>query len=317
MIKKIISRLKGFYNSRWGLALKIIVSISILVIFFRGIDFNSLKQLVNEISPFEIIVLLLLTVIRNYVGAVRFFYLIINKIKVSVPVLMSHYFQASFFNNFLPTAIGGDVLRVFLLSDYGYSKGESTLYIFIERLIGFYALIFISFTSSLFWEVSPEIFYSIAALFLVYSSVLFVFFIFGKKIKSRLNIVNKIIEVIKLVSAGYQTFLLVFIISLLFQFVSIYISYYVAISILGKLNILHFLTFVPLVWFVTMIPVSFGGVGLRELSFFYFLGTIGINREDSLIISLGTYFTLLLSGVIGLIIYYQSKASKLYAKKRL
>ena len=56
---------------------------------------------------------------------------------------------------------------------------------------------------------------------------------------------------------------------------------------------------VPLVWLITLLPVSIGGIGLREASFALLLGTVGIGTEESLLISLGTYAALLVSGAVG------------------
>ena len=90
-----------------------------------------------------------------------------------------------------------------------------------------------------------------------------------------------------------------FALSLLYQFISVSVSYYVATAIGVKLSITVFLTFVPLVWCFTMIPISLGGIGLREVSFAYLFSLVGIPKEDSLIVSLATYLTLVISGTIG------------------
>jgi hypothetical protein len=52
-----------------------------------------------------------------------------------------------------------------------------------------------------------------------------------------------------------------------------------------------------------MIPVSFGGLGLRELSFIYLLAQINIPKEGALIVSLGTYGALITSGIIGMVFF--------------
>jgi hypothetical protein len=48
-----------------------------------------------------------------------------------------------------------------------------------------------------------------------------------------------------------------------------------------------------------MIPISLGGLGLREISFAYLFSLVAVQREDALIISLGTYLTLVMSGFLG------------------
>lgn len=60
-----------------------------------------------------------------------------------------------------------------------------------------------------------------------------------------------------------------------------------------------YLLFVPLIWLWTLIPVSIGGVGLREGAFLFFFGMIGMAGETALAISLVVSAQTLLQSLIG------------------
>lgn len=60
--------------------------------------------------------------------------------EVSIWQLTRYYLIGFFFNNFLPSSIGGDVARVFYLSRHAGSMTASFSAIFVERLLGFLAM---------------------------------------------------------------------------------------------------------------------------------------------------------------------------------
>ena len=67
-----------------------------------------------------------------------------------------------------------------------------------------------------------------------------------------------------------------------------------------------------------MIPISMGGIGLREISFVYLFSLIGISNENALVISIGAYLRFIIAGMIGAGIFLYSKMilqSKLFLTK--
>ena len=309
-----IDGLKNILDSKFGFMIKLLVSCSILFFFFFTIDYKKVAFIIAKVNYAYLILLFSLTILRNFTGAVRFHFLISVKKKIRVIELMKQYFIASFFNNFLPTAIGGDGARIILVSKFGIPKTTTALFIIIERLIGFFSLIFIAFISSFFWKVPHPIRILISVLTFGYASFMLIIFsqklnrIFEKRIP---RIFDKTIHAMQLLRKEKSIITATFMLSICYQLVSIMISYYVAVAIDLKIPVVSFLTLVPLVWFFTMIPISLGGVGLRELSFVYLLSLIGISREGSIIISLGTYFTLIISGIIGMMVLFNDRLKDL------
>jgi uncharacterized membrane protein YbhN (UPF0104 family) len=95
------------------------------------------------------------------------------------------------------------------------------------------------------------------------------------------------------------TLALAFAWSLVLQLCSIGLSWVVGIALGTAVPAGLYLALVPLVWVVTLLPVTIGGVGLREAAFVYLFGSAGVSSELSLGISLGTYAGLLFSGLLG------------------
>jgi uncharacterized membrane protein YbhN (UPF0104 family) len=297
------SRLSSFLRSPWGIALKVAVSVGLLGIFFYGIDYGKLRLLVARVTGWHLAALAALTLVRNVAGAVRNRIVVAVRKPVPFPELLRQQFLASFFNNFLPTAIGGDGARVYYLAQYDIPAADAALLILVERLVGFYALILFSAVSALFWEVPEVLRWPIFLAAAGYTGGLLWLFYARPTTLSRLRHLKRVSEVFALFhrQGGLLTATLFW--SIAYQAISIYISYYVAVLTLGDVSILPFLTLVPLVWFFTMVPITLGGVGLRELAFIELLALIGVAQEKALFISLGTYLALVISGAVGGLIY--------------
>jgi uncharacterized membrane protein YbhN (UPF0104 family) len=95
----------------------------------------------------------------------------------------------------------------------------------------------------------------------------------------------------------------VLIYSFLLQFVVI-LNYYLAALAVGiDLGIMAFLFMVPVISVITMIPVSVGGIGLRENAIVLIMASLGVMEERAAVCSLLILVMLLIVGTLGGIIY--------------
>src|SRR5690606_15218003 len=76
-----------------------------------------------------------------------------------------------------------------------------------------------------------------------------------------------------------------------------------------EIGILPMLIVFPLVTLVSMIPISIGGIGLREGAFVFFLSGYSVASIDAVAVSVLYYSTIVFLGIIGGIIFSFSKYS--------
>lgn len=301
-----------FYLRKYSITVKLIFSFTVLLLFLTSIDINKVFNVLASITGLDIFILVLIIVARNIIAAVRFQCLLRGRVFVSFMELIRQYFIASLFNTILPTALGGDGIRVLMLAKYDLSKIDAGMLIITERLIGFYSLVVIAFIASFFSQL-PQVVVAISkVLFVGYTLVLALIFFYPCKHKEeniRKEFFNKVKNMFLDLRSKPEIFISVFTYSLVYQLLSILISFFIAWSVGLSPNIIHFLVIVPTVWFCTMLPISFGGLGVREVSFVYFLSFVGYTSEESAIVSLGTYFTLILSAAIGAVIMFYFNAN--------
>ena len=95
----------------------------------------------------------------------------------------------------------------------------------------------------------------------------------------------------------------VLIYSFLLQF-AVILNYYLASLAVGiDLGITAFLFMVPVISIITMIPISIGGIGLRENAIVIIMAGLGVMEEKAAVCSLLILVMLLIVGIIGGIVY--------------
>lgn len=221
----------------------------------------------------------------------------------------------SFYNQFLPGRIGGDAVKVmYLLSDNNISKEKATVSIFIDRiynLLGLFVLVLVGYYLSLSSEVLQT--KLIVELILLLTIVFILVCAFLKILKNRISSQNKILKKIQKYANYFseyfemnvQSILLLFY-ALLYDFVVILTIFLLAISLGVEIDLIEYIFYVPLIFFITLLPISFGGLGIREGGFVYFFSIFSVSNEIAVSVSLLLYFSVMLSSLPGFFLQFKS-----------
>src|SRR5437763_6823654 len=127
------------------LAVKIAVSIILLTILFSKIDVGQLWRGVRSASFVWLAVALALYSV-NILASVWRWHLLLHAQSVFIQRrrLLSSFLVANFFNNFLPSNVGGDVIRISDSAKYTKSKTIATLVVLMDRGLGVLALVLVA-----------------------------------------------------------------------------------------------------------------------------------------------------------------------------
>ena len=128
------------------LAVKLSVSVILLVVLFSRIDVVAAVarprgwRRCPGCSP-RIVVFGCSTI-----GAVWRWNLLLKaqRIEVTFPSLLGSFLVATYFNNFLPSNIGGDVIRIGDTARHTNSKTLATTVVLMDRILGLIALVFVA-----------------------------------------------------------------------------------------------------------------------------------------------------------------------------
>jgi uncharacterized membrane protein YbhN (UPF0104 family) len=83
----------------------------------------------------------------------------------------------------------------------------------------------------------------------------------------------------------------------------IVVRYLIALALGVHLSIWYFLLFIPIISLVTLVPISFSGLGVREGAYVYLFSQVGVEALSAVSMSLGFYGLRLIGGLIGGVIY--------------
>jgi uncharacterized membrane protein YbhN (UPF0104 family) len=230
--------------------------------------------------------------------------------------LTSSYLVASFFNNFLPSNIGGDVIRVRDSSRLTGSTTTSLAVVAIDRILGFGALYALGLAA--FVAGGPAVRHLAGArvvllgLGVLFAGLGYVYFrpgtagrLLGASGLARFPFVREQFEVVQAAVHVYRERLLTmaaaFAASVALQSLIVLYYYAVAHSLRIALPLSACFLMVPLCTLLQAVPVSFNGWGLRESLFVLYFHQVGLSRESALAMSLvgaGLMVILSLSGAV-------------------
>src|SRR6185436_4065681 len=120
------------------LLLKIVFSVGILVyIFTRVVDLGDLWVNLRDASVSFLVAAVAVYFVVQTLSAYRW-YLLLKPLDIDIgfPKILSLYYLGMYFNFFLPSAIGGDVFKVYYLNKETGRLSASTASVFIDRDIG-------------------------------------------------------------------------------------------------------------------------------------------------------------------------------------
>ena len=227
-----------------------------------------------------------------------------------------------FFNLFLPTAVGGDIVKAYYAHKQTKKTAKSFIAVFMDRFIGLFSFICLAmFALVISWrDIDPSL-RKIVFLFALAGLILFslilndaitkVIFKFFSKLKfanmgERLSRVYRAVREYK----NKKTLLLsVIAISLLAQAIYFVVIYMLVRSLGASMAIKSVFLLMPIVSVISMLP-SLGGLGLREGAIVMLFGS-SIGSDNAFSVSILLLSVLLIAGLLGALIYASAAQFKI------
>lgn len=277
--------------------LRVFLGISLLGVLIYKANFVKIIDLILKVNITALLYAFFLAVIALILSALRW-QVVLRAQGFDLPLryLFVLYLEGLFFNNFLPSSIGGDAVRFVELGKKIRNYSVSFSSVLGERVLSSTALGFISFVSTLFmFDTLRRIFPLIFAFLLVCISLVFLLFYAPQTLtrrnedfasRYRIKDINK--ELIRIKNG--KTVIKVLSLSCLFHLVLVLMNWSLFVGMGVKLNPLYYFIFIPVTQAVAMLPVSFNGLGVREGSYVLLFGFAGIQESLSLTAALAFLF---------------------------
>lgn len=261
--------------------IKIIISVALVVFLLAKLGLHEIFTQFMTANPWWIFWGIIAFSVSNLLGSVQWYLLMKSRgLELPFSKVISYYYVGLFFNNFLIGYIGGDAIRVYDVSKSSGSSSHAISTVFFDRLIGFVMLTSLALVAALAWR---NIFQSksiIFIIFIIFITWIFSFIVlfnerFAKKVGwlFRLILPAKVKDKLKQVYSSINSFKhnkktisQVILISFVIQTLRILVHFFAALSVGLDAHIKYFFIFVPVIALLASLPISIGGIGIRESS---------------------------------------------------
>lgn len=304
------------------MALKLIVSVALLAFLLSRVNVGELWAGARKASLTWLLIALGFYTLNMVASAWRW-HLLLEAQHVKMPrrKLLGSILVAAFFNNFLPSNIGGDVIRIRDTAHATRSKTLATMVVLVDRGLGLMALVLISALGA---TMAAELHGSGSTP--VWPSWLWVTFAAGAAIAGPAfyapNAVHRLLQPLKIIHAEWVGDRIDTMVSALSRFrerpgavlgcfsgallvQALVVIFYVAVaeSLQVPIHSWDLAVIVPLSLVVQMLPVSVNGFGVREATFSLYFARIGLPIASAVLLSLVAAAVMMFFSLSGAIVY--------------
>ena len=295
---------------------KIVISAALLYLALRKVDLSALLSRFTVTSLFWIGTAIAVVFLQIFVGVLRW-----REVSAAcgAPLelgrAMRYNVIGSFFNQTLPSAIGGDAVRLWLVARAGAGWRAATYSIFVDRAIGLIALAII-IVASLPWSYTlitdPHGRSALLLVDLVALAGGLGFLVFGAlqwrwlKTWWATHHIHACAAIANRVIFNRRRGPLVAILSLMVHVLAVVVAWCVVQSIAAPVGFGDVFLLVPPVMLITMMPISIAGWGVREATMWLAFGFAGLAASEGVNISLLFGAVFFLVGAVGGLVWILS-----------
>jgi uncharacterized protein (TIRG00374 family) len=282
-------------------AVKATVSLGLLYLLFSRVDVSRLWTVARQASPLWLVTALLLYFAMILASTWRWSVLLrAQHVDLSFRFLTQSFLVATFFNNFLPSNIGGDVIRITDTAKIVGSRTLATTVVLIDRGLGLLGLALMAATGAtlmhhmVMGKLGPGVLWAGFGVGAIIATPALLFPENFTKLLQPLRVFHQ-----EWVDARLEklTFALTkfretptalaecFLGAVVVQ--AILVAFYVAIarSMHIPVGFAELAVIVPVSFIVQMIPLSVNGFGVREATFGFYFTRLGLPLESALLVS--------------------------------
>jgi len=274
-------------------SLKIIFSVAGVVFVLSKIDWQNTKESLKSADFVWLIFALFCFNFSQLLSAFRlkqFFDSLQVNLSPKNNIIL--YYKGMLYNLLLPGGIGGDAYKIYYIRKRNEVRTKRLIKaVFLDRLSGLIAMIILIFLFLYFTKLGSDLtLILVMGILLIYPS----FFLFWnqlfKKFKRRFFQIN--------------------LLALLVQLFQVIAVIFIMLGLEVKDNYLIYLIIFLVSSIATVIPITIGGLGIRELVFFYAASVFRFDQGLSVSISLLFFFITLLSSLAGIFLKAEEKNPK-------
>lgn len=298
-----------------------VVTILFVALILSRIDLGAVSEALGRANGWWVLAALSVMVTEQVLITLFWRHMLWSKgYRAPILPMLQINFVANFIGFAIPSAAGPDVSRVIGLSRYIKSVSEAFSSLLIMRLFSQATLFTIAFFSLIFFrDRLPANDHLVVLGYFLGAGMVGVYILIllsgpafnGLHAVAKKFNIKEIYQRLERFHKAYTNFIRLpqaigaaFLSGVVIQANGIIVAYLLSHAIGLDIDFVTFLIFIPVISAITKIPVTIGGVGLREGSFAFFFSYAGVATGESVALSLLVFANILIITAIGGIIFW-------------
>lgn len=302
---------------------KIVISVGLITFLVWKISPGKLIPYISNMNLTYLLIALAVFFASSLLGSLQWS-LLLNAGGVRLMFLKAFrlYFVGLFFNNFLPTNVGGDAMKIFDVTRSGNDPHQVFAITLLDRVIGISMLCILALIAALLL-MPTGIVYNLPLYMLVFIGCITPVMLLAlnrrisravRSMFGRINLWNlgKRFEAIFDHLGSFRTFrrlmLKLSLLALSVQFLRVATHVFVGRALgieLDGVTFLCFYVFIPLLGLIMVLPISLNGLGVREGTGILLFTTVGFSNEQALLLEFITYVVMVVVSLVGGIFFLE------------
>lgn len=305
---------------------KILISAGLLVLLATTLEWSRVLERATQLAwwvlPAAVAIHMLVWALSN----VRWWLLIrVHSLGHTYSSLLKPTFIGAFFNNLLPSSTGGDLFRMYHIYRQGHGAAVAVSPIITERAVGLLCMIALATVMIFQFGEETPLFHGLRTVLfwlfvggaagIVIVSVPVTYYIFHRFLQ-RWDRLRPVAGLLGITEAAHiylsrpRLLVVLVLVSLLLQGIQVVIFLMLGAGLEAPMKPSQYLFIVPVVLVAASIPITVGGLGVREAAAITLFTSAGMSQEHAAAVSLLFIPVLVLSGLPGLWFFLRMKGHK-------
>ncbi len=317
--------MRAWLRRQSGNIVKVVVSAGLIAYLFLTIDMKAAASAILHANPWLLLLAFVVVLLTFPLRALRWQALIRGwGARISMRKLVLWYMVGSLFNSVLPTGFGGDLLRIYELTQQVHDPIMAANSVIVDRYLGIIVLLAMGLAGVPFAasHIDGQVIWLLAGLFIagLAAGVLLLNQRGWRRVGEKLPLVGKFLTsklaglegTASYYSAGALLESVAY--SIVFNVLMIGFTVLMGLALGIHISLRYYIVFTPLTSVALMLP-SVGGLGVREMSYAALFPRVGVPAPLAVSISLLIYLSMLSVGLIGGAIYALTGAGDLFKRR--
>ena len=298
---------------------KIALSIALIVLVAYNLEWPAVWKSMSRLAWWALPLAIMLQILAFLIGALRWHMLLSQQgVPYSAAQMIRPFFIGAFFNNFLPSSTGGDVYRIYHIHNEKHGPAAAFSPVITERIFGLATLLLIASTAFAFYDgnnaIINQVGYAAAGfligfgLFLATLGIPVLYWPMHRFLErwNTVKLVAGFLQVAEAIHAYVKRptlILKVIILSASMHFCMIILFKFLGHGVGAMLPFTSYVLTVPLILVAAGLPITVGGLGVREAIAITLFAAVGMQRADAAAVAILFVPVLLLASFPGLFFF--------------